>query len=221
MKAWAVVEAGKPLEHIDLPTPEPKGTEVLLEVTHCGVCRSDLHFWHGYYDLGGGNRLKLSDRGVTLPRAPGHEIVGRVVKLGPDAVGVSVGDRRVVYPWIGCGTCAACLRGEENLCARPHQIGCSSGAAGGFATHVIVPHPKYLLDYGAVPPALACTYMCSGLTAYAAATTSNKVSEIRFVAALHSAVNSSNAFVIPVSFPNNCACRAGSSGISVESSGMT
>ena len=52
MRAWAVVENGKPLQEIELPTPEPEGTEVLLEVTHAGVCHSDIHIWEGAYDLG-------------------------------------------------------------------------------------------------------------------------------------------------------------------------
>ena len=73
MKAWAVVAAGAPLELVDLPTPVPQGSEVLVEVTHCGVCHSDLHFWKGGYDLGGGRFVSLEDRGVVLPRAPGHE----------------------------------------------------------------------------------------------------------------------------------------------------
>jgi NADPH:quinone reductase-like Zn-dependent oxidoreductase len=59
MRAWAVVENGKPLQELELPTPEPKGTEVLVEVTHCGVCHSDLHIWEGYYDLGGGKHMSL------------------------------------------------------------------------------------------------------------------------------------------------------------------
>ena len=84
MRAWAVVENGQPLKEIELPTPEPTGTEILLEVTHCGVCHSDLHIWEGYYDVGGGQKMSLVDRGVVLPLAMGHEIVGRVVKLGPD-----------------------------------------------------------------------------------------------------------------------------------------
>jgi alcohol dehydrogenase, propanol-preferring len=166
MKAWAVVEAGKPLEHIDLPTPEPVGTEVLLEVTHCGVCHSDLHFWHGYYDLGGGNKLRLADRGVTLPRAPGHEIVGRVVRLGPDATGVSVGDLRVVYPWIGCGKCERCRDGEDNMCTEQQTLGVIRH--GGFGSHVVAPHPHYLVDPGTVDPAVAATYACSGITVYGA-----------------------------------------------------
>jgi len=166
MKAWAIVENGRPLEQIELPTPEPKGTEVLLEVGQCGVCHSDLHLWHGYYNLGGGKRMSLKDRGVTLPRAPGHEIVGTVVAVGPEATGVGVGDRRVVYPWIGCGTCEHCRNEEDNLCASMRSLGVIQH--GGFATHVVAPHPRYLFDYGNLDPAVAATYACSGITAYGA-----------------------------------------------------
>ena len=66
MRAWAVVENGKPLQQIELPTPEPKGTEVLLEVTHAGVCHSDIHIWEGAYDLGSRGTMSLKDRGVKL-----------------------------------------------------------------------------------------------------------------------------------------------------------
>jgi alcohol dehydrogenase/propanol-preferring alcohol dehydrogenase len=166
MKAWAVVEAGEPLQHIDLPTPEPIGTEVLLEVTHCGVCHSDLHFWHGFYNLGGGKVMRIQDRGVTLPRAPGHEIVGRVVKAGPEAAGVSIGDLRIVYPWIGCGACDRCRDGDDNLCTEQHSLGVIQH--GGFASHVVAPHPRYLVDPGTVDPAVAATYACSGITVYGA-----------------------------------------------------
>jgi D-arabinose 1-dehydrogenase-like Zn-dependent alcohol dehydrogenase len=61
------------------------------------------------------------------------------------------------------------MRGEENICVGgPRQLGCSNGCPGGYATHVIVPHPKYLVDYGKTDPALGAAYMCSGVTAYAA-----------------------------------------------------
>jgi alcohol dehydrogenase/propanol-preferring alcohol dehydrogenase len=166
MEAWAVVEAGQPLQHIDLPTPKPKGTEVLLEVTHCGVCHSDLHFWHGYYNLGGGKVMRIQDRGVTLPRAPGHEIVGRVVKAGPEAEGVAAGDLRIVYPWIGCGACDRCRDGDDNLCTEQRSLGVIEH--GGFASHVVAPHPRYLVDPGTVDPAVAATYACSGITVYGA-----------------------------------------------------
>ncbi len=167
MRAWAVVENGAPLKEIELPTPEPKGTEVLVEVTHCGVCHSDLHIWEGYYDIGGGKRMSLGDRGVTLPLAMGHEIVGRVAKLGPDAKGVKVGDLRIVYPWIGCGNCEKCLAEEDNMCAvAARSLGVYQN--GGYGTHVIAPHPRHLIDPGTVDPAVAATYACSGITVYSA-----------------------------------------------------
>jgi propanol-preferring alcohol dehydrogenase len=166
MRAWAVVENAAPLREIELPTPEPRGTEVLLEVTHCGVCHSDLHVWEGAYDLGGGRIMSLKDRGVKLPLALGHEIVGRVARLGPDAHGVSVGDRRIVYPWVGCGTCAACTSEQDNMCQTPRSIGVFQN--GGYATHVLAAHPRHLIDPGDIDPALAATYACSGITVYSA-----------------------------------------------------
>jgi propanol-preferring alcohol dehydrogenase len=166
MRAWAVVENGQPLEQIEMPTPEPKGTEVLVEVTHCGVCHSDLHIWEGYYDVGGGQKMSLKDRGVVLPLAMGHEIVGRVAKLGPEAKGVKSGDLRIVYPWVGCGSCAFCLADEDNMCLNPRSLGVYQN--GGYGTHVVAPHPRHLIDPGAIDPAVAATYACSGITVYSA-----------------------------------------------------
>ncbi len=167
MRAWAVVENGQPLKEIELPTPEPKGTEVLLEVTHCGVCHSDLHIWEGYYDVGGGQKMSLKDRGVVLPLAMGHEIVGRVTKLGPDATGVKVGDLRIVFPWLGCGTCETCLAEEDNMCVKAaRSLGVFQN--GGYGTHVVAPHSRHLVDPGTLDPAVAATYACSGITVYSA-----------------------------------------------------
>lgn len=166
MRAWAVVENGAPLQEIELPTPEPKGTEVLIEVTHCGVCHSDLHIWEGHYDLGGGKVMNLKDRGVVLPLAMGHEIVGRVAKLGPEAKGVKVGDLRIVFPWLGCGTCEKCLAEEDNMCLTARSLGVFQN--GGYGTHVLAPHPRHLVDPGTLDPAVAATYACSGITVYSA-----------------------------------------------------
>ena len=106
---------------------------------------------------------------VKLPHTLGHEIEGEVVAVGPDVKDIKVGARYAAFPWIGCGKCPSCLRGEENICVGgPRQLGCSNGCPGGYATHVMVPHPKYLIDYGKTEPALAAAYMCSGVTAYAA-----------------------------------------------------
>jgi len=165
MYCEAITEFGKPLQHIEGPTPVPTGTEVLVRVEHCGVCHSDIHIHEGFIGLGGGAKLPL---GLPLPHTLGHEVAGEVIGFGPDAEGVEIGQHRALYSWIGCGHCAACLRGEENYCNAPRNLGCSAGTPGGYASHVLVPHPRYLIDYGATPPALAATYMCSGLTAYGA-----------------------------------------------------
>ena len=166
MQAWAVVEHGKDLQSVELPMPDPVGTEVLVEVTHCGICHSDLHIWEGFYDLGGGKRLNMGDRGMVLPQALGHEIAGRVAKLGPDAVGVAVGDLRVVYPWVGCGHCTQCLAEQDHMCPNLRPLGVLQ--PGGFATHVVAPHPRHLVDPGTLDPAVAATYACSGITVLSA-----------------------------------------------------
>jgi D-arabinose 1-dehydrogenase-like Zn-dependent alcohol dehydrogenase len=151
---------------MERPTPKPAGTEILLKVIAAGVCHSDLHIWDGYYDLGGGKRLKLSDRGVKLPLTMGHENVGEVVAVGPDAVGVKIGDRRLVHPWLGCGECAVCRRGDEQLCRTPFSIGVFR--SGGYADHLLVPHPRYLFDIGGIAPEKAAPLACSGITTYGA-----------------------------------------------------
>ena len=162
MDVWAVTEHGMSLEKIRQPKPRPRATEVLVKVTHCGVCHSDLHFQDGYYDLGPGERFTFNDRGAILPRGIGHEILGDVAELGPEAEGVLKGDRRIVYPWLGCGKCWRCKRGEETLCADKRSLGIHQH--GGFAEYVLVPDPRYLIDPGDLDPALACTFACSGIT---------------------------------------------------------
>ncbi len=175
MLSQSMVEFGAPLQEIETPTPVPAGTEVLLKIGHSGVCHSDVHLHDGYFDLGGGNKLQIEY--LKLPHTLGHEIEGEIIAVGPEATGVKIGARYAAFPWIGCGDCAACRRGEENLCARPRQIGCSAGVPGGYATHVVIPHPKYLIDYGSTPPALAAAYMCSGLTAFGAMKKVGKLGE--------------------------------------------
>jgi len=166
MKSYDVCECGAPLRLMERPTPKPVGTEILLKVIAAGVCHSDLHIWDGYYDLGGGKRLQLSDRGVKLPLTMGHENVGEVVAVGPGAVGVKIGDRRLVHPWLGCGECAVCRRGDEQLCRTPFSIGVFR--SGGYADHLLVPHPRYLFDIGGIAPEKAAPLACSGITTYGA-----------------------------------------------------
>ena len=165
MLSYQIEAFGRPLAQVLRDTPAPQGSEVVVKVGCCGVCHSDVHLHDGWFNLGGGNRLDVT-ASVKPPRTLGHEIAGTVVALGPDAVGVQLGDRRVVYPWIGCGRCSFCAAGNEHLCSAPQALGVNRD--GGFADHVLVPHARYLLDHGALSQPQACTLACAGLTAYSA-----------------------------------------------------
>ncbi len=168
MRAFAISEGGNPeLSELDLPTPTPQGTEILLRVVRSGVCHTDTHLRAGYYDLGRRGHMRLTDRGIPYPLVMGHEVVGVVEAVGPDTSDVEVGSTRLVYPWIGCGECAACQAGRENACARGRNIGVAR--PGGYADHLVVPHERYLIDIDGLDPSWAATMACSGLTAYSAA----------------------------------------------------
>ena len=165
MLSYQIESFGKPLSEVLRDTPAPQGSEVIVRVHSCGVCHSDVHLHDGYFDLGGGNKIDMA-RTMGLPRTLGHEIAGEVVAVGADAKGVAIGARRVVYPWIGCGACAVCVVGDEHLCNSPRALGINRD--GGFADHVVVPHARYLFEFDPLPIDQACTYACSGLTAFGA-----------------------------------------------------
>lgn len=165
MRSLQLVEFGAPLEWREGATPEPRGTEVLLQTLATGVCHSDLHIWDGYYG-DGPTRSYVKDRGVKLPLTLGHEIVGRVIAAGPEAEGIAAGDVRLVYPWIGCGTCRHCSADRSNHCTGMRSLGVLSH--GGYADHVLVPDPRFLVDVGTMRPEEAASYACAGLTAYSA-----------------------------------------------------
>ena len=165
MICYQLTRYGQPLEQIETVRPDPVSAEVLVQIEACGVCHSDLNLRDGFFNMGDVMQLDLS-KGRELPLTLGHEIAGTVVALGPDAGGVEVGARRVVYPWIGCGACPTCAAGQEHLCPRPQALGVTRH--GGFSDHVMVPHSRYLFEFGDRPATLACTYGCSGLTAYGA-----------------------------------------------------
>ncbi|MFN0182349.1 MAG: alcohol dehydrogenase [Aquabacterium sp.] len=166
MRSYQVCQCGQPLLASDAKVPQPQGAQVLLKVKAAGVCHSDLHIWDGYYEIGGGKQLNLVDRGIRLPLTMGHENVGEVVALGPDARGVALGDIRLAHPWIGCGQCKACRRNEENLCPTPRFLGVFQ--QGGYATHLLVPDARHLFEIGPLSPQQAAPLACSGVTAYAA-----------------------------------------------------
>lgn len=166
MLGYDVIEHGKPLQARLRETPVPKGREVVLRVTHAGLCHTDIHLWNGYFDLGGGKKALLSDRGVRPPLTMGHEPLGVVVAVGEDVTEVSPGDKRLVFPWIGCGDCPACRAERSDVCPAQRNIGIAT--PGAFATHLLVPDARYLVDADGVDDAFAATLACSGVTSYSA-----------------------------------------------------
>jgi D-arabinose 1-dehydrogenase-like Zn-dependent alcohol dehydrogenase len=169
MISYQFLEHGKPLQKVLQETPKPTGTEVLVRITRSGVCHSDLHIWDGYFDWGNGKKFYVKDRGCVPPFTLGHEPFGVVEAFGKKAKGVKAGQKKLVFPWIGCGKCAVCKAGQDNYCVSGARIP-GVTRQGGYATHLLVPDPKYLVDATGVDDAFAATLACSGLTAYSAAT---------------------------------------------------
>jgi propanol-preferring alcohol dehydrogenase len=151
---------GAPLRRVEWVFPAPRGHDLLLEVTACGVCRTDLHVADG-------------EIAARYPIGPGHEIVGRVVALGDAVTGVAIGDRLGV-PWLGgtCGACGFCRSGHENLCDEAVFTGASRD--GGYATHALA-DARYCLsipeEFGDVE---AAPLLCAGLIGYRALTMAGK-----------------------------------------------
>jgi len=141
------------LVEAELPLPVPGPGQLRIRVAACGVCRTDLH-------VGDGELPR-----PKLPLVLGHEVVGRVEALGPDAGRFAPGDR-IGIPWLGwtCGACRACLSGRENLCERARFTGYHLD--GGYAEAAIVdaryafPIPAGYSDAEAAP------LLCAGLIGY-------------------------------------------------------
>ena len=165
MKAAQIIEPNKPLKISEIDTPSPTGKQVLLKVKAVGVCHSDLHLWEGGYDTGDGF-MKVTDRGVKFPVIPGHEIVGTVSAIGDSVIGIKEGDDVLVYPWIGCGTCPTCEKGDTNLCEAPQSLGVFQD--GGYAEYSLIPDYKFLAQISGMDLEGTASLACSGLTAYTA-----------------------------------------------------
>ena len=165
MKSAQIIEPNKPLEINETELPKPNGNQVIVKVKSTGVCHSDLHLWEGGYDTGDGF-MKVTDRGVKFPVTPGHEVVGNVEEIGDSVQGVNIGDLVLVYPWIGCGQCTTCEKGNTNLCESPKSLGVFQD--GGYAEYVLVPDAKFLAKIDNLDPDAAASLACSGLTAFTA-----------------------------------------------------
>ena len=166
MKAYQVVENGKPLVEKNIAKPVPNGNEILIKTVACGVCHSDVHIHEGFFSLG--DDAKLPVPLMTDALAMGHEIYGEVVEIGDNVEGIEIGKKYVAYPWIGCGECNECKNGREHYCSPLTTKNLGINVNGGYAEYVLVPHSKYLFDAGNTPDEVAGSYACRGLTAYSA-----------------------------------------------------
>ncbi len=122
MRAARCLEPGR-FELREVPQPQPGAGEVLVRVHNCGICGSDLHYYHG---------------GFPVPAVcPGHEISGEIAEVGSGVAHLHPGDRIAVEPLITCGHCPACRRGDYQICREFRVLG--TQADGGFADYVRVP----------------------------------------------------------------------------------
>lgn len=154
MKAMRLHAAGRPLVPDELPVPQPGPGELLLRVSACGVCRTDLHVVDGELP------------GVRCPLTPGHEIVGRVVAAGTGARH-AVGER-VGVPWLGatCGQCRWCREGRENLCDQARFTGYTRD--GGYAEYAVANADYCFAIPARYGDAEAAPLLCAGLIGYRA-----------------------------------------------------
>ncbi|WP_374599115.1 zinc-dependent alcohol dehydrogenase family protein [Sphingosinicella sp.] len=154
MRAAELGGPGQALRIVERPVPTPAADELLIAVSACGVCRTDLHVMDGEIP-------------THYPIVPGHEIVGRVIGMGADVTAFSIG-QRVGVPWLGhtCGHCPYCAAEQENLCDHPEFTGCTRD--GGYATHAVAdarycfPIPERFSDVEAAP------LLCAGLIGWRA-----------------------------------------------------
>ena len=145
----------KPLKISDIPIPEPGPGQVLIKVKACGVCHTDLHTVEGDLPL------------PRLPLVPGHQVVGRIEKTGPNATRFT-GDERVGVTWFfsSCGLCGFCLQARENLCGNARFTGFHE--QGGYAEYLVVPEesafpiPEAFSDIEATP------LLCGGVIGFRA-----------------------------------------------------
>jgi propanol-preferring alcohol dehydrogenase len=153
MEAMVLHRPRDPLRAEQLPVPRPGAGEVLIEVSACGLCRTDLHVVDG----------ELAE--PKLPLVPGHQVVGRVVAAGAGVDDPAEG-ARVGVPWLGwtCGECDYCRDGRENLCDKARFTGYTLD--GGFAQFMVADRRACLVLPDGYPDLQAAPLLCAGLIGY-------------------------------------------------------
>jgi propanol-preferring alcohol dehydrogenase len=153
MQGMVLDRPGERLRLAELPVPEPRAGQILVRVTACAVCRTDLHVVDGELAA------------PKLPLVPGHEIVGEVARLGPGIDRFRPGER-VGIPWLGytCGKCRFCLAGQENLCDAARFTGYQID--GGYAGYTVADARYCFPIQGPYADHEAAPLLCAGLIGY-------------------------------------------------------
>jgi alcohol dehydrogenase (NADP+) len=160
-KAYAASQAGAPLAPHSIERREPRPHDVLFDILYCGICHSDIHFVNGEFP------------GLQFPAVPGHEIVGRVTRVGSAVSRHRVGDLVGVGCLVdSCRQCAECEAGEEQFCdnytstyGSPEKDG-SGVTYGGYSERITVDERYVLKIAPALSPAAAAPLLCAGITTY-------------------------------------------------------
>jgi len=164
MTAWKTAP-----EYQEIPQPDPGPGQVLVKVGAAGICHSDVHVIHEF-DAGVFN--------AELPFTLGHENAGWVEALGPGATGFEVGEAVAVYGPLGCGSCARCQTGDENICDHVSDLpgaGWGLGVDGGMAPYLLVDSPRQLASLGDLDPVRAAPLTDAAVTPYRAIRRSQRV----------------------------------------------
>jgi D-arabinose 1-dehydrogenase-like Zn-dependent alcohol dehydrogenase len=151
MKAVRLAEVGKPLEQAEVALPEVNPSDVLIRVEAAGICHSDAHYRAGI--------SKIDNLPVTL----GHEVAGRVEKVGAEVANLAPGDRVCVHYLVQCGTCEFCVRGLEQFCPEAQMIG--KHRDGGYAEFIKVPRKNAFRLPDEISFEAGAIMMCSSATA--------------------------------------------------------
>src|SRR5689334_1739044 len=152
MRAVQLTQVGRPLEDRHVPIPEIGAADILVRVAAAGICHSDAHYRDGI--------SKIEHLPVTL----GHEVSGRVEKIGANVTKVAVGDRVCLHYLVHCGTCQYCRRGLEQFCTTVQMIG--KHRHGGYAEFIKVPAENAFTLPDEIPFDIGAIMMCSSATAF-------------------------------------------------------
>ena len=162
IRAWGASAAGKPLAPMTIERREPGPRDVVLEILFCGVCHSDIH------------QARDEWSGGLFPMVPGHEIIGRVARLGGQTTTFKVGDLAGVGCLVdSCRACAPCGDGLEQFCEKGPALTYNSTEMdrktptfGGYSNQIVVDEQYALRIPAGLDPAAAAPLLCAGITTY-------------------------------------------------------